>query len=234
VVNTLPVVVIPDVNVLPAGTLPNTVYLGYAPASTITLVAGSATTNLQYAWSNGGAGASITVSPVAGTLYSVTVTDANGCRSSVQKFIQVVDVRCGNKGDKVSVCKSTHGNAANEICVSSNAVPAHLSGGAMLGSCTSALTRMSITQKEEKEVKQPFGLSASPNPATQEFQLQIQSGNQVDKAVLIVRDASGRRIEEIRVQPGQSLKIGSNYASGWYYVELLQGNERAVLKLIKL
>jgi hypothetical protein len=79
VVNTLPVVVIPDVNVLPAGTLPNTVYLGYAPASTITLVAGSATTNLQYAWSNGGAGASITVSPVAGTLYSVTVTDANGC-----------------------------------------------------------------------------------------------------------------------------------------------------------
>jgi hypothetical protein len=52
---------------------------------------------------------------------------------------------------------------------------------------------MRITEKEEKEVKQFFGLSASPNPATQEFQLQIQSGNQVDKAVLIVRDASRQK-----------------------------------------
>jgi hypothetical protein len=104
----------------------------------------------------------------------------------------------------------------------------------MLGSCNLPVTRVGITEKEEKEVKQVFGLSASPNPASQLFQLQIKSDNQIDKAILIVRDATGRKVEELRVQPGQSLKFGSSYVSGWYYVELVQGKERATIKLIKL
>ena len=82
VVNPVLIVNIPDAFALPSGTLANTVYIGYSPASSIKLVSNvtGGSTPYQYLWSNGSTNGFVNVSPTVNTNYSLTVTDANGCQ----------------------------------------------------------------------------------------------------------------------------------------------------------
>lgn len=106
-----------------------TVYNGYGPMSCATLSASPS--GYSYLWSPGGETTqSITVCPTATTTYSVTVTDVLGCTGSDDVTVNVVDVACGNNGDKVTVCHN-----GRQICVSANAVAAHLAHGDQLGAC---------------------------------------------------------------------------------------------------
>lgn len=80
------------------------------------------------------------VSPSANTTYTVSVTDGNGCTVTDQIDVQVIDVvaACPTNGQpKVQICHVPPGNPNNEhnICVSPNAVPAHLAGGNGHGTC---------------------------------------------------------------------------------------------------
>ncbi|MCK7591764.1 T9SS type A sorting domain-containing protein [Subsaxibacter sp. CAU 1640] len=115
-----------------------TVYSGYAPSSstTLTAVGQFGIAPYTYALSDGQSNNTgvFTVSPTATTTYEVTITDAAGCMSTAETTVVVVDVQCasgnGNNEAKVTIC---HGG--NEICVSPNAVQAHLNHGDALGSC---------------------------------------------------------------------------------------------------
>ncbi len=119
----------PTVN---AGTC-QVVYYGYAPqaCTTLTAVASGGTPPYSFLWSNGATTSSISVCPTSNTTYSVTVTDANGLTGADPITVEVVDVCCGNNMNKVLVCH----NGNNTICVSPNAVPAHLAHGDNLGTC---------------------------------------------------------------------------------------------------
>jgi len=79
----------------------------------------------------------VVVYPLVPTTYNVVVTDANGCQASDDVFVDVIDVTCGNKNKKVEVCHIPPGNPSNAhvICISKNAVPAHLENGDHLGYC---------------------------------------------------------------------------------------------------
>ena len=112
------------------------VYFGYAPEECTTIIATS-TSAISYEWNNGIIGASQTVCPQSTTDYTVTATDASGCTAQSTITVNVVDVRCGKKNDKVLICKVPPGNSSNtqQICVSPNAVPAQLASGSYLGPC---------------------------------------------------------------------------------------------------
>lgn len=56
------------------------------PGTSATLVAGSAT---HYVWSNGDTSQVITVSPASTTVYSVTITDQNGCHNSTHSTVSI-------------------------------------------------------------------------------------------------------------------------------------------------
>ena len=112
-----------------------TVYLGYAPEACATLevistMGGTGTYN--YLWSTGETSTSIEVCPEETTSYTVTVTDDNGCSETATINVVVIDVRCGNNPNnpKVEIC-----HVGRTICVSQNAVQAHLDHGDYLGSC---------------------------------------------------------------------------------------------------
>ena len=118
-----------------------TVYFGYAPAACtdITATATGGTPPYTYAWSNGEATETINVCPEETTSYSVTVTDANGCVGEAGPVeVRVIDVHCGNNGDKVALCHLPPDNPSNvqSICVAPSAVPDHLSHGDYLGDCS--------------------------------------------------------------------------------------------------
>ncbi len=125
----------------------HTVYYGYGPlecaVQSITVSGGTAP--YSYAWSTGETTPSIEVCPTGTTEYSVTVTDANGCSqtsSTGEIVVNVIDVHCGNNGKKVMICHYPPGNPNNPqmLCISSNAVPAHIDpasghSGCHLGPC---------------------------------------------------------------------------------------------------
>ncbi len=137
VVNAALSVALSSVNPIGAGAQPNTIYLGYGPQSLTykpTVSGGKAP--YSYNWSNGSTGSSLVVT-AAGS-YSVSITDALGCVQSTSVVsVNMVDVRCGNKNDKVAICHKTGSdkNPWNQICVDENAVAAHLAKGSVLGQC---------------------------------------------------------------------------------------------------
>lgn len=227
---------IPDAMTLNNGVQPNTVYIGYQPASDLTLSVDVTGANgaLSYLWSNGATTPTITVTPTVPATYTVTVTDASGCSATASELVNVVDVRCGNKLDKVMICKVPPGNPANAStnCISASAVPAHLNNGSYLGNCN-VTNRIVSSAENIEERPAALALRALPNPSRSFFILDISSSNR-EKAELTVRDIAGRQVEKRIVMPGNKLQLGSAYRAGVYLVELRQGNERVILKLIKL
>jgi len=230
VVNANPTVTIPDAFAMSSGVLANTVYIGYSPASSITLTANASggLPGYGYVWSSGSLTASTTVSPTATTTYNVTVTDVNGCHATANKLITVVDIRAGNKSDKVTIC-----HKQNTIVVDPGGVPAHLAHGDMLGACQNLLVSRIPDQPEISSMK--LEIKAAPNPSANYFTVTIAGANASEKLSLKVTDIFGRVVEKrANLSYSNSLKIGNGYSQGVYIVEITQGSMREKIKLIKL
>jgi hypothetical protein len=233
-INANPAVTIPDAYALSSGTLANTVYIGYSPASSVTLVASASggAPGYSYSWSNGPTSSTTTVSPVVNTTYTVTITDQNNCQASANKQIVVMDIRGGKKLDKVTVCHTQSGTPKTmEVSQSETAI--HLAHGDMLGACGAA----SIITKSPVEKEAPgngkLTIVAMPNPSAKGFMLNV-TGNATSQLMLRVMDISGRIIETKNVTSNQSIRIGDNYRAGIYFAEVMQGNERKIVKLVKI
>lgn len=170
-----------------------TVYYGYAKASCATLSAtatgGSA--KYTYSWSTGATTQTINVCPTATTIYTVTVTDALGCSGTDDVTVFVIDVRCGNKMDKVLVCHS-----GNEICIAPEAVKAHLAHGDVLGGCTtgSKLKAEKAANMQVAAATQEF--SVYPNPMGAKAQLILKLKEQ-DYITLDILNMDGKVVRKL-------------------------------------
>ena len=86
-----------------------TVYLGageYASDTATLTASGFGVGEFSYVWSDGQEGAAISVMPTETTVYTVTLTDSEGCFSTAETTVVVVDADCDNNGnaDKVVIC----------------------------------------------------------------------------------------------------------------------------------
>lgn len=218
------------------GQAPKTIYIGHGQQYvTLKGTATNGTGPYTYDWGSAGSGRYIQVSPVVTTTYNLTVTDATGCSSYCSVTINVVDVRCGKLLNRTLICyKDSLTNQWVTKCVDSAKVCRYLRCGAHLGACTNTAVAAEemITAVSEKPAA--LTLKALPNPSSGSFTLQILTNNVKDKISLRVTDFSGRQIEaKEQVTPGQFIKIGANYKAGTYIAELIQGNQRATIKLIR-
>jgi hypothetical protein len=220
---------IPDAFALTSGTLANTVYPAYAPASSLMLQANvsGGSGSYTYNWSNGSTTASTTVSPTANTSYWLTVRDQNGCPGTASKTVNVVDISDGKKGDKIIVCHNKQ-----SITIAAPAVAAHLQHGDMLGNCA---TISGTTTVRTTQLQTPADLTVKvlANPSPSSFDIQIRSG--ADNNVRItVYDNLGRVIETKPSLPAnQSVRLGSSYRTGTYLLEIVQGNQKHIVRLVK-
>ncbi|MFK7923630.1 MAG: HYR domain-containing protein, partial [Bacteroidia bacterium] len=146
------------------------VYYGYPPEGTTTISPSiaSGTGPFTYAWSNGATTPSITVSPQTSSIYTLTITDANGCSVNETIEICVIDVRCGNGNNaKVEMCRK-----GKTKCVSINAVPTQLSNGAQLGACGSLANCGNLSARQN--LSQSLNtINAFPNPSSELMTIEL-------------------------------------------------------------
>jgi hypothetical protein len=186
--------------------------------------------------------------------YTVTVKNKYGCIATATISICVTDIRVpgSNGAGKVYVCHVPGGNTANRqtLSISVNAVDAHLTqhAGDRLGSCdqspcvstsiTSADKGVGATATKEgtetaASTEEVLKVTVMPNPSTTYFTLKLESKYETP-VNLRVMDGAGRVIDaRSKLGANSTLQIGHNYSSGTYYAELIQGNTRKVVQLIK-
>ena len=96
-----------------------------------------------------------------------------------------------------------------------------------------------MANKPEAEIKHELpitelSLLAYPNPSQNQFNLQIHTGKPNVPINLRILDQFGRTIEVKKgLSAGQTIQLGAGYKVGMYFVELIQGEERRQVKLIK-
>ena len=85
----------------------------------------------------------------------------------------------------------------------------------------------------ETPIVEEMVLKAYPNPSTAYFVLNVKSRSS-ENVQLKVTDMRGRPMYSIKVPANQSYKFGDQFASGPYFLEVIQGQKKQILKLIKL
>jgi predicted transcriptional regulator len=90
------------VNALPSVSVVGNSNLCAGETTTLTASGGT-----NYAWSNGGNAAAITVSPTSNTTYTVTATDANGCTASNTQSVVVNALPTPSINGNLSVCEGS-------------------------------------------------------------------------------------------------------------------------------
>lgn len=137
------------------------VYFGYNPmaCANLTASASGGVEPYSFVWNNAASGNTMQVCPQSPQWYTVSVSDNCGSTVTSEVFIDVMDVRCGKKMDKVLVCKVPPGNPANAhtICISPNAVAAQLATGSYLGDCGTMKTKVRLSTDE-------ISMHVFPNP----------------------------------------------------------------------
>lgn len=210
---------IPHAFAVSPGGAPNTIYLGYGPAS-ITLAGqvSGGTAPYTYAWSSGSTQATATVQPATAGQhsYTLTVTDAKGCTISATHVVTVSDIRCGNGW--VTICHK----GSKTQCIPSAEVANHLEHGCQLGACEGGAS-----------TKEEISAEVQPNPTATEFVLKVKTHS---TASLLIRvyNLQGQLVDEITAPAGQQIRFGQSYKPGLYITEIRQGNLRKTMKLIKL
>jgi len=234
----------PDPLVVDAGQ-DQAVYYGYTPLSCANL-SGSATGGCQaygYNWSNGHTTNSQTVCPSTSTSYTLTVTDNNGCTANDVVDICVVDVICyaGNSNNqKVEMCHVAGNGSSHDICISPNAVPAHLAHGCSLGACSeinacpnssARISNMESTQHDDE--LSIINLTTIPNPFDSEINISLTL-SETGTYQLEVLDIFGRVIESINSRgfnafENQTINVQTeHFTKGMYLIRVIDVNSNYV------
>lgn len=82
--------------------------------------------------------------------------------------------------------------------------------------------------------QQLFGVNVYPNPTRSDFKVEIKGSDNTPVSIKIT-DMSGRPAGSVKViRKGSVTSVGQELKAGSYFVEIIQGNNRKVVKLIKL
>jgi PKD repeat protein len=203
--------------------------------------------SFSYSWSGPGLSCTTCEDPVftpnTEGIYHFTVTVRNtyGCTTTCSITICVLDIRVpGTDGKKVYICHAPPGNPGNAqtLAVNVSSVKDHLANhaGDKLGQCgqdaCSSQSRLITTSKFI--VGESFKVAVLPNPSRLSFTLSIESNNDLPVNIRIL-DVQGREIDRLENRSANSIvKIGDRLNTGFYLAEIVQGNERKIVKLVKI
>jgi hypothetical protein len=71
-----------------------------------------------------------------------------------------------------------------------------------------------------------------PNPTTSQFNIQVKSSG-TEEAVVRVLDLTGRFIKRVEVSSNSNVNVGSDLKAGAYMIEVRQGKEVKMVRVVK-
>jgi len=237
---------VPSSNVYTGGISTN-IYLGYGPQSVTLNVTATAGAPFSYSWSGSGLNCTTCEDPVFTPTtegvyhFTVTVTNTYGCTTTCSITICVLDIRVpGTDGKKVYICHAPPGNPANgqTLAVNVNSVKDHLQNhaGDKLGQCGQdpCSSQSGMITANKFIIGETLQVSVLPNPSRSSFTLLIESNNELPVNIRIL-DVQGREISKLgNLAPNSIVRVGNNLKTGFYLAEVVQGNERKIVKLVKI
>jgi len=88
------------------------------------------------------------------------------------------------------------------------------------------------TENPVQQISNPFEAKAFPNPSERHFTIVIES-NSKEPVQVNVFDIAGRQVTTIRKNFGEAISFGDNLKIGTYVAEIIQGDKRKAIKLVK-
>lgn len=246
VVPSCSIAAVPSSNVYTGG-IPINIYLGYGPQSVTLNVTASGGSAFTYSWNGSGLSCTTCEDPVFTPTsegvyqFTVTITNNYGCTSTCTIAICVLDIRVpGTDGKKVYICHAPPGNPANghTLAVNVSSVKDHLQNhaGDKLGRCGQdpCASQSRFITSTEPIVGESFKIAVLPNPSRTLFTLSIESNNDSPFSIRIL-DLLGREIDRLgNISANSVVKIGDKLNTGFYLAEIIQGDERKIVKLVKI
>jgi hypothetical protein len=99
--------------------------------------------------------------------------------------------------------------------------------------CTAALT-VGTRQVDVIQETSQFNVQVYPNPVITQFTVKVMSTNNKQPISVVVYDELGRVVDMKRnLSHGQSIQLGEGYKQGMYIVEMVQGENRKRIKILK-
>ncbi len=98
--------------------------------------------------------------------------------------------------------------------------------------CTPLNLRVPVTT-EARPAEDLFQVKVYPNPSATDFTLQVMTTS-TDPITVRIIDVNGIVLKANTTVKGSLVKIGSELASGTYFAEVMQGEHRQTVKLVKL
>lgn len=103
--------------------------------------------------------------------------------------------------------------------------------------CDSSMNTLRSTVKLGKvNEEQPklFRATAVPNPSVSNFKVKVATDNLLQRVNVQIVDVSGRVIEIMNnVAPNSQITLGDNYRRGVYFIQVLQGTRKEIIKVVK-
>ena len=130
----------------------------------------------------------------------------------------------------MKICHISNPNHDKSLCISTSDVLDHLAHGCYLGTCSTLSNRNSAVNT--KQEINDFTVIVAPNPTNTEFHISI-TGNPSQTIFVSIFTTSGRRINLLKTNSGQTITTGSELTNGIYLAEITQGNNKKTVKLIK-
>ena len=166
----------------------------------------------------------------SGIGFTMTVTDGQLDGSGVDK----IRMKIYNKNNGALIYDNQPG--ANDATLPTQAVGAN--SMVVISGTNSSLTSANTNQKAEMETKVPevsgdLDVIAFPNPSTNNFMINVNAKTN-ERITMQVVDMYGRIIETRNVTVNSLIRFGDRYASGTYFVRVIQGNRHKEIKLVKL
>jgi hypothetical protein len=100
-----------------------------------------------------------------------------------------------------------------------------------LSGCATTFTANTNNTTKQSALKS-MSVNVHPNPTTSSFNVQVSTTDSraLDISVL---DVEGRKIKSFKSAPYQTINIGNELKAGVYMVEVLQGNDKKVVRVVK-
>ncbi len=97
------------------------------------------------------------------------------------------------------------------------------------GNDTPVYTKGKVTAPAEL-----FEVQVFPNPTVSDYKVKVRSLDKNSQVTVRILDLQGRELSRMIMMPEEMKTFGSKLTAGAYFMEVLQGEKRAVQKLIKL